>query len=338
MPRDLRFDHLVHLTTPLGLHEHALLSEPRPEHGFCVDDVARALVVTARVDSPSPMVSGLAGGYLAFLLASQHDDGLMHNRRNPDGTWGDQPSADDHWGRAIWAFGTTAAHSSDPVLASRARDGAETAMRATSRWPRALAYAALGAAELMRATPDDRQCHRLLLDARRSFTPPRSDGSWPWPGDVLTYANAVLAEARMVVGSQLGDKTLEADGLRLLDWLVTEQTLDDHLSVVPAGGRRRGDRSPAFDQQPIEVAALAEASRTAYFLTGDGRWAAVLEMCVAWFEGDNDCGLAVRDPLTGAGYDGLEQGSVNLNQGAESTLAWLSTLQLSDLARVAAVR
>ena len=46
------------LTSPrrLGLYEHARLTEPRVEHGMCVDDVARALVVTVpRADEPSPV-------------------------------------------------------------------------------------------------------------------------------------------------------------------------------------------------------------------------------------------------------------------------------------------
>jgi hypothetical protein len=33
------------------------------------------------------------------------------------------------------------------------------------------------------------------------------------------------------------------------------------------------------------------------------------------------------DPATGGAFDGLEIGGVNLNQGTESTLALLSTLQ-----------
>jgi hypothetical protein len=37
------------------------------------------------------------------------------------------------------------------------------------------------------------------------------------------------------------------------------------------------------------------------------------------------------DPDSGGGYDGLEDGSVNLNQGAESTLAMISTLQHREL-------
>jgi hypothetical protein len=33
------------------------------------------------------------------------------------------------------------------------------------------------------------------------------------------------------------------------------------------------------------------------------------------------------DPATGGGYDGLHADGVNLNQGAESTLAMISTMQ-----------
>jgi hypothetical protein len=33
------------------------------------------------------------------------------------------------------------------------------------------------------------------------------------------------------------------------------------------------------------------------------------------------------DPRTGGGYDGLHADGVNMNQGAESTLAVISTLQ-----------
>jgi hypothetical protein len=331
MRRRVRLDHLARLTTPLGLHEHALLDEPRREHGYCVDDVARALVVTVRLPH-DPASSALAEGYLDFLLAAQHDDGLMHNRRNPDGTWADDATADDHWGRALWAFGTAARLSTDPLQASRAREGAAIAMLATSGWPRALAYAALGVDQLSWAIAVDAPCGRVLAAARRHFTPPRTDRSWPWPYDRLSYANAVLPEAMMVTGYRLSDGALVADGLALLTWLVGEQTVGGHLSFVPAAGRVRADRHPAFDQQPIEAATLAEASRTAFELSGETRWLEVVEQCATWFEGDNDSGLAMCDAESGAGFDGLEPASVNLNRGAESTLAWLSTATLANLA------
>lgn len=335
MPRTLRLDHLAHLTTRTGLWEHALLTEPRVEHGMCVDDVARALVVTSRITDPTDDVRTMTRTYLAFLEASLHDDGLMHNRRNPDGTWGDEASTHDHWGRALCAFGTAAARLDDPQLAGAARIAAGTAMGARSDHPRAMAYAALGAAQLLTIAPDDLQSRRVMLDARRLLRPARVETEWPWPYPELTYANAVLPQAMLVIGRELEAHEFERDGLRLLSWLVTEQMNEGHLSVVPATGRSPGDRRPAFDQQPIEVASLAEAARTAYELTGDPQWAHLIELCVAWFEGSNDSGLAVRDEHTGGGFDGLEQDAVNQNQGAESTLAWLATLQLSQLGALA---
>ena len=48
---------------------------------------------------------------------------------------------------------------------------------------------------------------------------------------------------------------------------------------------------------------------------------------VAWFLGDNDGSHVMWDPATGGGFDGLEAGGPNRNQGTESTLALLSTLQ-----------
>jgi len=43
--------------------------------------------------------------------------------------------------------------------------------------------------------------------------------------------------------------------------------------------------------------------------------------------GDNDAAEPMWDPDTGAGYDGLRANGVNNNQGAESTLSVISTLQ-----------
>jgi hypothetical protein len=105
------------------------------------------------------------------------------------------------------------------------------------------------------------------------------------------------------------------------------ETLDGHLSVTPTNGRGPGDPKPAFDQQPIEVAALADAAARAFRLTKDQRWADTLRMAINWFGGDNDARLPMMDRESGGGYDGLHHDAVNINQGAESTLAMISTLQ-----------
>ena len=46
-----------------------------------------------------------------------------------------------------------------------------------------------------------------------------------------------------------------------------------------------------------------------------------------WFLGDNDAGVVMWDPSTGGAFDGLQSDGANLNQGTESTLALLSTMQ-----------
>ncbi len=338
------YAHLTHLTNRHGLFEHALGSEPRAEHGYCVDDVARALVVTTREPDAGDDVRGLAEGYLTFVLEALTPGGLMHNRRGTDGSWQDSPTSDDHWGRGLWALGVAAAHGRDAAMVTRATDGARIAMQARSRWPRAMAYAALGAGELLGVDPegldDDVRASalELLVDARAVLGRPRAAGSWPWIEQRLTYANAVLPEALLVISATLPDDHARRVGLELLTWLVHEQEHDGHLSVVPAGGRSPGDPRPGYAQQPIEVAALAEAARRAHLVTHDDRWVAVITACREWFEGSNDLGLPVRDEATGAGFDGLERSGVSRNQGAESTLAWMSTRQISRLVRAPVAR
>lgn len=71
---------------------------------------------------------------------------------------------------------------------------------------------------------------------------------------------------------------------------------------------------------------MAEAAARAFSLTGQERWARVVESAASWFEGDNDVGVPVGDPLSGAGFDGLTPTGVNANQGAESTLAYVAVM------------
>jgi hypothetical protein len=131
----------------------------------------------------------------------------------------------------------------------------------------------------------------------------------------------------IAAGALLDRPDLLRDGLALLAWLLDHETLGGHLSVTPVAGAAAGDVRPGFDQQPIEVAALADACARAAATDGHPRWADGVAAAVAWFQGRNDARVAMWDPETGGGYDGLEADGVNLNQGAESTLAALSTLQ-----------
>ncbi len=320
------FAHLRRLTDAGGLYEHACGTAPRPEHGYCVDDVARALVVTCRESGSD--VDDLRERYLAFVLAAQLPDGRFRNRRGADLAWQDAPpdtvDVEDCWGRALWGLGAAVARGSQPALAAFERG---------ARWrtphPRAMAFAAFGAADVLAVLPDHGPSLDLLRAAATVIGRPATDRAWPWPEERLTYANAAIPEALFAAGKALRDPSLVADGRRLLSWLLDVQTRDGHLSVVPVGGWGPADigNGPGYDQQPIEVAALADACARAFTVAGNPRWTAGLELAASWFRGANDAGSPLLDAESGGGCDGLHADGRNENQGAESTIALISTLQ-----------
>jgi len=190
-----------------------------------------------------------------------------------------------------------------------------------------MAFAALGAAEVLSIDPDDKSARSLLSDAADAMTGSTPHAGWPWPEQRLTYANATLPEAMIAAGTALDRPRLVRRGLGLLEWLLDRETRQGHLSVTPVGGSGPDDHRPAFDQQPIEVAALADASARARAVDGDRRWADGVNSAADWFLGDNDAGVLMWDPSTGGAFDGLQSDGANLNQGTESTLALLSTMQ-----------
>jgi hypothetical protein len=264
---------------------------------------------------------------LRFLQDALDSQGKCRNRMNRSGVWEDVPALDDCWGRTIWGLGTAASRSNDHLIRHLSTRGLQRAMGQRSPWPRATAFAALGAAEALRADPHNMLARSLLSDAADAMTGPSQDAEWPWPEPRLTYANATFPEAMIAAGSALGRPTLLRSGLDLLEWLLTRETRGGHLSVTPAGGRAPDDRGPGFDQQPIEVAALADACARALAVDGNRRWMDGITAAADWFHGDNDGGVVMWDPETGGAFDGLQREGVNLNQGTESTLALLSTLQ-----------
>jgi hypothetical protein len=192
-----------------------------------------------------------------------------------------------------------------------------------------MAFAALGAAEVLETDPRHTPARELLADAVTAIGPLGADPRWPWPEARLTYANAALPEALLAAGQWLERPEVVEDGLTSLRWLLARETIDGHLSPTPVAGAGPDDHGPRFDQQPIEVAALADACARAATLTGEASWEDGLDLAIGWFLGRNDAGTAMWDPSTGGGYDGLEASGPNLNQGAESTLALVSTLQLA---------
>ena len=321
------FDHLLRLTDQRGTFEHASFSEPRIECGYCTDDMARVLVVAARQSDGLAETNRLTRVAVQFLNDAQSFAGPCRNRMDRNGRWIDEPAVEDAWGRCLWGLGTAAARSDVSLVRRLAVIQFERAAKVRSPWPRTMAFAALGAAELLAVEPGNRPARALITDYAAGIARPNSDPAWPWPEPRLTYANAVLPEAMIATGVALEDLALRKRGLDLLAWLVDYETANGYLSPTPAGGRGPGDARPGFDQQPIEISTIADACARAAGVDGSLIWPDSVRAAADWFDGANDAGLPMWDPQTGGGFDGLHADAVNQNQGAESTLAVLSTLQ-----------
>lgn len=334
----LTFDsrHIEAMMGRHGMYEHALFTRPRPEHGYCTDDNARLLVLASREEG-SELCDHLGRQAFDFVVAAQSLDGRFHNRLDDHGQWIDAPSTADCWGRALWGLGVAARFHSDPSV----RALAESHFTRSALWhaesPRSMAFAALGAAEVM-ALPARSTVARLLLLRTLDRIGPTISDEWFWPEPHLTYANAALAEAVIAAGHALGSREDLDRGLGMLAWLLERQMRSGHLSLVPVGGLGPADEGAGFDQQPIEAAAIADACTRAFHVTGDTSWCAGVAAAVDWFDGHNDSGHEMADHRSGGCFDGLRADGVNANEGAESTLALAMTRQLAAQLRITATR
>jgi hypothetical protein len=324
------FDHLKRMTDDRGVWGHARYASPRIEHGYCTDDNARALIVVCREPDPSPELVDLATVYLAFLKDAELKPAGFHNRRDKDGSWTDGIGPDDSQGRALWGLGTAASHGPTTTIRWEGLEHFERNASFESASPRANAFAILGAGQVNEAFPGHPLARQVILRGSERIRPGH-DADWPWPEDRLAYDNARLPQALILAGVQLSDDRLLQEGLRLLEWLVGVETRGGHFSFTPVGGWAPGETRPGFDQQPVEAGAMADACATAWSVTGDPLWRDRLILSARWFLGVNDTGVALYEVATGGGRDGLTREGANQNQGAESTLAALSSLQKAAL-------
>jgi hypothetical protein len=78
-----------------------------------------------------------------------------------------------------------------------------------------------------------------------------------------------------------------------------------------------------FAQQPIDASAMVLLYESAYKATKNPMFITKMMLSYQWFFGENDLNIGLYDAHSKGCNDGLEEMNVNINQGAESTLAFL---------------
>jgi glycosyltransferase involved in cell wall biosynthesis len=335
---EINLEHLGLMSDETGLLQHASFNVPRYDDGYCIDDNARALLLTTLLEeagSEDPKtVRMLASRYLAFVShAFNPTGGRFRNFMTYTRHWTEERGSEDSHGRALWALGTVVGRSPDPGRQSLGGNLFHRALPAVASFtsPRAWAFALLGIDEYLRAFQGDRNVQatrKALAERLLDLFQRTSRRDWPWFEDSATYCNARLSQALLVSGFWMENKEMVAVGLRSLEWLVENQYAPDG-TFTPIGSNgfySRGGAKAAFDQQPVEASGMISACLEAGRLSGDKRWAERARRAFDWFLGQNQLRVSLYDPTTGGCRDGLHPDRVNDNQGAESSLSFLLAL------------
>ncbi|HST37551.1 MAG TPA: hypothetical protein VLK25_13110 [Allosphingosinicella sp.] len=325
------FAAIERLADATGIMQHSRHSIPDPEHGYCVDDNARALILMhRRPELPEALHDRWAEVFANFVERAWNPERAgFRNFMSYDGAWLEEAGAEDSQGRALWSLGITAAEAASPAQRAWALDLFEEAAGPLLALgsPRAQAFCILGATALLGAMPGQREATAIV----ERFAPRLSRlvsayarPGWAWFEPVLAYDNARLPEALLRAGHVTGERDFVDMGIETLGWLAALQTAEEgHFRAVGCESFGRAYAPPArWDQQPLEAQGMIEACEAAFAATGEARWLAEAERAFAWFLGANDGGVALADAESGECYDGLTPTGPNLNRGAESVLAF----------------
>lgn len=323
-------DHLAILSDDVGVIQHALEGVPNRKTGYCTDDVSRAFMVALsylRLTPSDKLAQRLASNYLAFLEHAQLEDGRFHNFMDYDRRWLDEIGTHDSCGRAIWSLGFGVANAPTQGwrrVCARLLDQTIPSLESLE-YIRSRAYAALGFAHAANALGEKRYADALqyLADEILAAYEATAADDWCWFEDIMTYDNARLPEALIRAGQVLSQPRFGEAGLAALRF-YEQMTIENgiHVPIGNDGWYVRGGTRAVYAQQPLEASAMVDAELAAFDLSGDAGHVATAELALEWYYGKNSRGITM---VSGGGcLDGLGPDSVNLNMGAESTLAFLS--------------
>ncbi len=250
----------------------------------------------------------------------------------------DDTSSEDSIGRTIWACGKcldSKLPTEKKLLAKEIFDKA-FGWISTFKAPRAKAFSILGLFHYQRSYPQDLnalQSMKALGNQLLEYYERESSNGWNWFEPYLTYANGRMPHALFLVYSCTKERKYLKVAKQSLGFLLKVQTINDLF--VPIGNqgwyKKHGIRA-LYDQQSIEAACMFETAITAFRTTNKGKYRKAAYETFEWFLGRNTAGLMVYNPETGGCYDGITPAGLNLNQGAEATVTYLTArLELEAL-------
>jgi glycosyltransferase involved in cell wall biosynthesis len=330
----IKIDHLKELTDDFGILQFATLNKPDPKWGYTLDDNARALVGLCWLNRLQPTLDleVLINVYLSFIERSSKDTGGFVNYfdvlKNPHDELNKNENLEDSNARALWALSVVDSSNVSQSLKVRAGNlfSKQFVLHKKITSPRAAAFYIKACGEYLQAGGDADILEHLKIyaDTLVDLFERSSDGSWHWFEESLTYSNALLPDALLVAYTVTKNEIYLKTAQSALDFLL-EQFFEGDLCVPVGqdGWFKKGSKKERYDQQPEEVSALVLALHRMVSIKEDDFYSKKMTLAFDWFLGNNLSHQVVYTHSTGGCYDGIIEGGINLNQGAESTLSYL---------------
>lgn len=334
----INLDHLRNMTTGRGMIQFSKLHRPDIDSGYTLDDNARALVAMCQHYTLTGSEDDLVylHRYANFIAYCQQSDGMFLNYVDEKGHFTPQnktTNLEDANGRAIWALGHLSSlrgrvAPSLIVLANRTLQRVLPHVNHIHS-TRAMAFIIKGLYYHNLSQPSEENTAIIIQMADRLVQMYRheADAQWPWFEGYFTYANSILPEALLCAWQATGKPIYKEIARNSFYFLLSKTFKGNAIQVVSNHGWLHKDSTNSDrlmgGEQPIDVAYTILALSRFYTVFKDEEYKKKMHGAFNWFLGANALHRIIYNPCTGGCYDGLEHDSVNLNQGAESTVSYL---------------
>lgn len=339
----IKMDHQKAMTTEMGMIQFCKVSKPDLDSGYTLDDNARALITICKHYQLSGDQSDISymKTYINFIERCQMSNGTFINyidKNNIVEERNSNENLDDSNGRAIWSLGyfLTIRGASIPYeLTHKANLCINAFMNCVESMnsPRAIGFIIKGLYHLYSVRPNVEIKIKItfLSNKLEAIYADTSSENWNWYEDKLTYANSILPEALLLSFLVTGEQRRKKIAVESMEFLISKMFVDGQFKIISNNGwYEKGAVPHKYGEQPIEASYMMHALDVFYRSSGNLEYKKYLKKAFNWFLGDNHLNHIMYNPITGGCYDGLEKENVNLNQGAESTLCYLSARLLIE--------
>lgn len=338
LPR-LDYSHLFRMTDNFGIIQFAREHIPDYESGYSLDDNARALIVCSLHYShfKEYKILKLLKVYLDYIKYVQDSDGKLYNYVDKNKNVNYDDWSEDAHGRAIWSLGVMLKTQLIPEdfkedINKILKKSMPTVMKMQS--PRSIAFSLIGLCNSQEDGSNDyKEQIKKLADWLVSAYKANSHEDWPWFEPYLTYSNSKLSESLFLAYLATNNEEYLKIAKSSLKFLM-KKTFYNSI-FVPIGQENwyvKGQVRSYYDQQPIEASYMVQTLLVAYKITKDPYYKNKALDVFQWFLGKNTLNQVLYNESTGGCHDGLGKYSININQGAESTLSYLiARLSLKEI-------